>query len=723
MATYALTVSTNALGLGVISSATVVVERKRTTVTDIYPTSSLYIKKAATNVSGIATIQLEADDGTVFHEIKIFDASGVLVYKNTIQMPPQAADIEDLPLNDIITESAQQAVEAASQTALDVVATAADAAATAADAAATAADRVQTGLDVIATGNSAAAALVSETNALAYKTAIEGDNGVYLANEKENELILLSQKSKLGCAITRIGNTYNVMRHLQDNIWLEQTMSNSGTLASGIYTPFKITSQIVRKLFGFQSSRAAVKVGTWTEYVSADSTPYVGHTSYVSNTNGNTLTFTATFAGIPVLSFTGAVDGGISNVSVDGGAAVAVDMYSAGGNTWKREAALTTEPLAHGTHTIVVTVTNTKNASSSGYRCWVGALKVQDNSILPNSPLIPVSAWKPSKVYGVYTECVNSNGRYYVTVAGGTSGATEPTHVSGTVSDGGVSWLAVLTTSFSAEDFRIQSAGSELEYAYKIKPTGETVAEDCGGNLHGNEYMTALPVVKVAMTVVTDTELNNKIFLADSIEISQNITQYYGTYGAGHYTMATNKQVHSFFGQATEVYYKLTWAVNANVGYFYSAMWPFLVYDGPNSRKQFKRMYTPQFDVDLADYSGVAGNPIVGLKKDYIMCAEGRAFQPSGEAGVPVTGDGQGGVIIGLRVTKDSVNGYLDADKNAGIAVNGNAGQYTGYSSWLGKMYFQRYKDNQVTAVTAGDSFEARNRYYVVLTGNAVTFL
>ena len=38
MATYALTVSTNALGLGVISGATVVVERERTTVTDIYPT-------------------------------------------------------------------------------------------------------------------------------------------------------------------------------------------------------------------------------------------------------------------------------------------------------------------------------------------------------------------------------------------------------------------------------------------------------------------------------------------------------------------------------------------------------------------------------------------------------------------------------------------------------------------------------------------------------------
>ena len=36
----------------------------------------------------------------------------MLVYKNTIQMPPQAADIDDLPLNDIISASAYQAVSA-----------------------------------------------------------------------------------------------------------------------------------------------------------------------------------------------------------------------------------------------------------------------------------------------------------------------------------------------------------------------------------------------------------------------------------------------------------------------------------------------------------------------------------------------------------------------------------------------------------------------------------
>ena len=116
MATYALTVSTNALGLGVISGATVVVERKRTTVNDIYPTSSLSIRKIAANVSGIATIPLEADDGSVFHEVKIFDVSGILVYKNTIQMPPQNVALDLLPLEDIISASAYQAVQAKEDT-------------------------------------------------------------------------------------------------------------------------------------------------------------------------------------------------------------------------------------------------------------------------------------------------------------------------------------------------------------------------------------------------------------------------------------------------------------------------------------------------------------------------------------------------------------------------------------------------------------------------------
>ena len=58
MATYALTVSTNALGLGVISGATVRVERRRIAIADTYPPINNLIQIAqATNSSGIEFCQ------------------------------------------------------------------------------------------------------------------------------------------------------------------------------------------------------------------------------------------------------------------------------------------------------------------------------------------------------------------------------------------------------------------------------------------------------------------------------------------------------------------------------------------------------------------------------------------------------------------------------------------------------------------------------------------
>jgi hypothetical protein len=47
--------------------------------------------------------------------------------------------------------------------------------------------------------------------------------------------------------------------------------------------------------------------------------------------------------------------------------------------------------------------------------------------------------WVTSTVYAALAACQNA-GKCYTTTAGGTSGGTAPTHTSGTVSDGGVSW-------------------------------------------------------------------------------------------------------------------------------------------------------------------------------------------------------------------------------------------------------------------------------------------
>ena len=188
MTTYTLTIATNDLGLGVINGARVVVERKRTLVTDIFNGQSISTNSAATNSSGIATILLEPDDGSVYHKLKIFDLAGILVYSKIFTMPPQDVAVTALPVQDIISSSATQAV-AASVTATaqavisaaqaviatdqagtattqagiatdKAVLTAADRVQTGLDAIATAADRVQTNSDVIAANSARDAALI-----------------------------------------------------------------------------------------------------------------------------------------------------------------------------------------------------------------------------------------------------------------------------------------------------------------------------------------------------------------------------------------------------------------------------------------------------------------------------------------------------------------------------------------------------------------------------------
>ena len=56
--------------------------------------------------------------------------------------------------------------------------------------------------------------------------------------------------------------------------------------------------------------------------------------------------------------------------------------------------------------------------------------------------------WQTATVYAIGDVVTNSNFKYIAETAG-TSGATPPTHISGSASDGAVSWLAVESVSIS----------------------------------------------------------------------------------------------------------------------------------------------------------------------------------------------------------------------------------------------------------------------------------
>ena len=96
MATYTLTVSTNALGLGVLNGAKVRIEKRRVAIADTYPPINNLIQIAqATNSSGIATFLLQPDDLTTYHVAKIFDTAGIFIYERFFSMPPSATSLDN----------------------------------------------------------------------------------------------------------------------------------------------------------------------------------------------------------------------------------------------------------------------------------------------------------------------------------------------------------------------------------------------------------------------------------------------------------------------------------------------------------------------------------------------------------------------------------------------------------------------------------------------------
>jgi len=96
MATYALTVSTNDLGLGVLNSARTRIEKRRVSIADTYPPINNLVKiEKPTNNLGIAIFLLEPDDLTTYHVAKIFDTAGILIYERFFSMPPSATSLDN----------------------------------------------------------------------------------------------------------------------------------------------------------------------------------------------------------------------------------------------------------------------------------------------------------------------------------------------------------------------------------------------------------------------------------------------------------------------------------------------------------------------------------------------------------------------------------------------------------------------------------------------------
>lgn len=103
MTTYELTLSTNDLGLGVLSSARTRIEKRRVSIADTYPPINNLVKiEKPTNNLGIAIFLLEPDDLTTYCVAKVFDLAGILIYERAFTMPPNAINLQDTTIGIVI---------------------------------------------------------------------------------------------------------------------------------------------------------------------------------------------------------------------------------------------------------------------------------------------------------------------------------------------------------------------------------------------------------------------------------------------------------------------------------------------------------------------------------------------------------------------------------------------------------------------------------------------
>jgi hypothetical protein len=143
-----------------------------------------------------------------------------------------------------------------------------------------------------------------------------------------------------------------------------RAVDNAGGTSSGLQTPTYHLSVLD------DDEAAVVYAGTWTNNLLSYAW---GGTAYRSGSAGATATVTFTGTSLGWVT-TLANDRGIATISVDGGPAIQVDLYRA--QFMGRRFAWVVNGLTPGSHTVVITVTGTKNPASSGFRVEVDGFAV-----------------------------------------------------------------------------------------------------------------------------------------------------------------------------------------------------------------------------------------------------------------------------------------------------------------------------------------------------------
>lgn len=510
-----------------------------------------------------------------------------------------------------------------------------------------------------------------------------------------------------------------------EGYWKEVVMRDGGVTGG----PLCWNETSIKRVMTFitAADAACVYAGTWTNLGSGSPTTYTGGLGKQGDNGNSSETVDVAFTGPGDLYvvYTGRLLGAYFRVEVDGSTNNAtelpsngtyryIDTYNAIDNSYKT-VVLVARNIAAGAHTVKLICTGDRNpANTTGFRQVFEAIAVVGSGSLPGTAGTELPLWVTLTSYAQFAQIRTTAGRFYSCSVAGTTGAVEPTHTSGTAVDGTVTWTFMASSSYDVGKHTIQVAGSELEYAYRIKPDTAAAFAEAGGILHGNEQALAIAVTVDAGGPVANADIPvGQWYSGSTITVGQTIKTVHPETG----TTDVCASVKSLQVTADEVVvtHQHTWNVAAQVGWFYSAMWPLLNWGATDNRYGMARLWTQKSGTDLASNYYGQSNPIVGKQADYLMASSGNVLMPKGSGGAPSASPAIKTAAAALYVTAASVNSYVESVTRAGKAMNISGTTAPGASSVVMKMYMTRNDSTAPVVVAPAQVWTCEGHYALSL--------
>lgn len=515
-------------------------------------------------------------------------------------------------------------------------------------------------------------------------------------------------------------NEYRVWQHLLGPYWRRSRMLRSGSTVA-----FNLQETRIVECLGFLTCQSegvtfvddaagdswSKETGTtWLD--SADQRIYVSGRARQAIQAGDYVEIEWTGSGKLYVVYTGRTSGNFVNVTINGSTDLVdlpddgsgnkyFDSYNSTDLTHKLKAVIA-EDLPQGNYTVRLTVSSSKNANSSGGRFIFQALAWE---AAPWEPETNAPQWESGHAY-LDDELVQNEGKFYYAGAAGTSGSTAPTHSEGTESDGSLDWVFTSTSSYTLNDQALQSAGSQLEYAGIIKPSGASSGEDFGGAIHGNEtFVSETFRVDGAET----SRINFEWVHGRRVVASQALQVTHGEYEGAVIDVVLN---HEFIPATLIIHWSMTFNVDTALGYFYPHMWPLSHWTTTTFQFGLESVSSPNGGEFLAEDYYDASNEFVGKSQDYVAYAHGTAMAPRGSNGEPSEIAAPLSFTASLMIDPNSVGRYANAGTLfCAQAMNISGVEPPGFSSMVCKLYFERNVTESPETIVAGTTLRGRAFY------------